>query len=50
MDKLQRAGRGFLIRLVKMQVLHGAAQASRALADDLDGLPAGNLGTVSAQY
>ena len=32
MDKLQRAGRDFLLRLVAQHGLHGAARVLRALA------------------
>ena len=38
MDKLQRAGRAFLMRLVAKHGLAGAARVLRALADELDGL------------
>jgi len=38
MDKLQRAGRDFLIRLVAKHGLAGAARFLRALADELQGL------------
>jgi hypothetical protein len=38
MDKLQRAGRDFLMRLVAKHGLAGAAWVLRALADELDGL------------
>jgi hypothetical protein len=38
MDKLQRAGRDFLMRLVAKHGLAGAARVLRALADELDGL------------
>ncbi len=38
MDKLQRAGRDFLMRLVAKHGLHGAARILWALADELDGL------------
>ena len=43
MDKLQRAGRDFLMRLVAKHGPRGAAPILRALADELDGLPAGNV-------
>ena len=38
MDKLQRAGRDFLMRLIAQHWLDGAARVLRALADELDGL------------
>ena len=38
MDKLQRAGRDFLMRLVAEHGLAGAARALPALADEIDGL------------
>ena len=38
MDKLQRAGRDFLMRLVAKHGLAGAARVLRALADELEGL------------
>jgi hypothetical protein len=38
MDKLQRSGRAFLIRVVAKHGLAGAARVLRALADDLDAL------------
>jgi len=38
MDKLQRAGRDFLMRLVAKHGLAGAARALPALADEIDGL------------
>ena len=38
MDKLQRAGRDFLLRLIARHGLEGAARVLRALADELDGL------------
>jgi hypothetical protein len=36
MDKLQCAGRDFLMRLVAQHRLDGAARVLRALADELD--------------
>jgi hypothetical protein len=41
MDKLQRAGRDFLIRLVAKHGLVGAARVLRALADELGLLTGG---------
>jgi hypothetical protein len=38
MDKLQRAGRDFLIRLIARHGLAGAARVLRALADEIDAL------------
>ena len=38
MDKLQRVGRDFLMRLVAKHGLHGAARMLRALADELSRL------------
>ena len=38
MDKLQRAGRDFLMRLVAQHGLDGAARMLRALADELEAL------------
>jgi len=38
MDKLQRAGRDFLMRLVAAHGLQGAARILRALADELEAL------------
>ena len=38
MDKLQRAGRDFLMRLVARHGLQGAARVLRALADELETL------------
>ena len=38
MDKLQRAGRDFLMRLVAQHGLDGAVRILRALADELDAL------------
>ncbi len=38
MDKLQRAGRDFLLRLIAQHGLDGAARILRALADEFDGL------------
>jgi hypothetical protein len=38
MDKLQRAGRDFLMRLVAQHEPRGAARVLRVLADELDGL------------
>ena len=38
MDKLQRAGRDFLMRLVAKHGLRGAARVLRQLADELDAL------------
>ena len=35
MDKLQRAGRDFLLRLIAQHGLDGAARILRALADEL---------------
>jgi hypothetical protein len=36
MDKLQRAGRDFLLRLIAKHGLAGAARVLRALADKLE--------------
>ena len=36
MDKLQRAGRDFLMRLVAKHGLHGAARVLRARADEIE--------------
>ena len=38
MDKLQRAGRDFLMRLVAKHGLAGAARVLRALADEIEDL------------
>jgi hypothetical protein len=38
MDKLQRAGREFLLRLIAKHGLQGAARILRALADELEAL------------
>jgi hypothetical protein len=38
MDKLQPAGRDFLMRLIAKHGPRGAARVLRALADELDGL------------
>jgi predicted HAD superfamily phosphohydrolase len=38
-DKLQRAGRDFLMQLVAKHGVEGAARVLRALADERDGLP-----------
>jgi hypothetical protein len=43
-DKLQRAGRDFLMRLVARHGLAGAARVLRALADELDRLAAVGAG------
>jgi hypothetical protein len=40
MDKLQRAGRDFLLRLIARHGLRAAARVLRALADELDSLTA----------
>jgi hypothetical protein len=40
MDKLPRAGRDFLLRLVAQHGLDGAARVLRALADEMEALPA----------
>jgi hypothetical protein len=39
MDKLQRAGRDFLMRLIAKHGLAGAARVLRALADDIEARP-----------
>ena len=38
MDKLQRAGRDFLLRLIAKHGLPGAARVLRALAQEIEGL------------
>ena len=38
MDKLQRAGRDFLMRLIAQHGLAGAARVLRALADEIEDL------------
>ena len=47
MDKLQRAGRDFLMRLVAKHGLAGAARVLRALADELGGFVLRQLKTLA---